>query len=138
MDNECILIKDSAKFADLMNDVTSIMMDFVCYNQKVHSKSFQKFLDKGMHSSRASVVFIKIISRIQNHVNETGNGPFPIQHDLLNDVASILMDFVCYNQTPYSKTLQKFIATGAHDLRAGRVAIEILKTIDIAMANEKS
>lgn len=51
----------------------------------------------------------------------------PIDSELANEIASILMNFVCHNQKPYSKTLNKFIATGVHDIRAGSVARSILR-----------
>jgi len=48
----------------------------------------------------------------------------------LNDkIASLLMDFVTHNQKPFSKTLQKFIARGCHDLRANLVAVQILHLV---------
>lgn len=62
------------------------------------------------------------------------NKIFPIGHDeaskkLHEDIAKILMEFVCHNQKAYSKALNKFIATGCHDIRAGGVALEILRLV---------
>lgn len=48
---------------------------------------------------------------------------------LVDDIGHMLMDFVVHNQKPYSKTLQKFIAKGLHDIRAGLVAVHIIARI---------
>ena len=50
-------------------------------------------------------------------------------YELQNDIAKILINFVCQGQTPYSKALTKFIAKGLHDISAGSVALEILRRV---------
>jgi hypothetical protein len=49
---------------------------------------------------------------------------------LNDDIGKLLMDFVCHNQKPFSKSINKLIATGCHDIRAGGVAIDILRLVD--------
>ena len=55
---------------------------------------------------------------------------------VVDDVSSKLMDFVCHNQRPYSKQLQRFIATGMHDVRAHLVAFEIVREVREALLND--
>lgn len=48
---------------------------------------------------------------------------------LEDEIAKLLMNFVCHNQKPFSKKLQGFIATGLHDIRAGSAAREIVNRV---------
>ena len=48
------------------------------------------------------------------------------QDKLSHEIAGMIMDFVCYGQKSYSKRLQKFIATGMHDVRAGLLVMHIM------------
>lgn len=57
--------------------------------------------------------------------------------ELNNKIAQILMDFVSHNHKPFSKTLQKFIAHGAHDLRADLVAVKILHLVKDYLEEDK-
>jgi hypothetical protein len=45
------------------------------------------------------------------------------------EIATMLMDFVCHGQKPFSKKLSAFMKTGMHDIRATDVAADILKKV---------
>ena len=53
-------------------------------------------------------------------------GDDDVSMKLHDDIAQILMKFLTHNQKPYNKAMQKFMAKGLHDLRAGIVSVEIL------------
>lgn len=48
---------------------------------------------------------------------------------LHDDIAQMLMDFVCHGHKPFSKSLQKFLVRGTHDLRAGLVSVAIIARV---------
>ena len=56
---------------------------------------------------------------------------------LCDDIARMLMDFVCNNHKG-GKSLSKFIANGCHDIRAGGVAVDILVRVQQFLDSEKS
>ena len=57
---------------------------------------------------------------------------------LHEDISQMLMDYVCYNQKPFSKALTKFLIKGMHDLRAGIVAVEILARVQKYLDDEEA
>lgn len=46
------------------------------------------------------------------------------------------MDFVCHGQKPFSKQLQRFIVTGAHDIRAHTEALRIVYMVQEILDGE--
>lgn len=55
---------------------------------------------------------------------------------VLDEIATMLMDFVNHNQKPFSKKLNNFIAIGMHDIRAGHVAFDIFRKVQTHLKNK--